>query len=281
MNQMTMKKVLSLLLAASFAVFLACGKGKEVTKAEDEGQDDQQAQTTTTAAGTDTGATAAAPAAAAPAAVADAATISGTVKFAGAAPNMPTIQMNADPYCQSQHSAAPAKDEEVVVGAGGELANVIVYIKNAPAGNTTSTPAVIDQKGCQYHPHVQAVEVNQPIQIKNSDATLHNIHAMPVVNAAFNEGQPVQGMVSTKKFDKPEITPFKVKCDVHGWMKSYMVVLPHPYHGVSGMDGKFTISNVPPGNYTLVFWHEKYGTQEQTVTVGPKETKTVDATFKG
>jgi hypothetical protein len=194
---------------------------------------------------------------------------------------MPTIQMNADTYCQSQHASAPATDEEVVVGSGGELANVLVYIKNAPAGATTSTPAVIDQHGCQYRPHVQAVEVNQPIQIKNSDATLHNIHAMPVVNSAFNEGQPVQGMVSTKKFDKPEITPFKIKCDVHGWMKSYMVVLPHPYHGVSGMDGKFTIGNLPPGSYTITAWHEKYGTQEQNITVGAKEAKTVDFTFKG
>jgi hypothetical protein len=275
-----MKKFLTLLLAATFVTFLACGKGKEVSKAEDEGEDDQQAQTTTTATTTAASAPSAAPTAAAPA-VADAATITGTVKFAGTAPTMPTIQMNADPYCQSQHASAPAKDEEVVVGPGGELANVIVYVKNAPAGNTTTTPAVIDQHGCQYHPHVQAVEVNQPIQIKNSDATLHNIHAMPVVNSAFNEGQPVQGMVSTKHFDKAEITPFKIKCDVHGWMKSFMVVLPHPYHSVSGMDGKYTIGNLPPGSYTLVFWHEKYGSQEQNITVAPKESKTVDFSFKG
>ena len=275
-----MKKFLTMLLAATFALTLACGKGKEVTKAEDEGEDDQQAQTTTSETGAAASTAPAATAAAAPA-VADAATLTGTIKFAGTAPAMPNIQMNADPYCQSQHAAAPAKDEEVVVGPGGELANVLVFIKNAPAGATTTTPAVIDQHGCQYHPHVQAVEVNQPIQIKNSDATLHNIHAMPVVNSAFNEGQPVQGMVSTKKFDKAEITPFKIKCDVHGWMKSFMVVLPHPYHGVSGMDGKFTIGNLPPGNYTVVAWHEKYGQQEQKITVGAKEQKQLAFTFKG
>jgi hypothetical protein len=104
---------------------------------------------------------------------------------------------------------------------------------------------------------------------------------MPTVNSAFNEGQPVQGMVSTKKFDKAEIAPFKIKCDVHGWMKSFMVVLPHPYHGVSGMNGTFNISNLPPGTYTIVAWHEKYGQQEQSITVGAKETKTVNFTFKG
>jgi plastocyanin len=271
-----MKKFLTLLLAATFTLTLACGKGKEVSDAEDEGEDDQEVQTTTTAAegtGTAPAATAAAPA------VADAATITGLVKFEGGAPAMPNIAMNADPFCQSQHSA-PAKDEEVVVGAGGELANVIVFVKNAPAGGAAPGPALLDQKGCQYRPHVQAVQVGQPIQIKNSDATLHNVHAMPTVNSGFNEGQPVP-MTTTKKFDKVEMTPFKIKCDVHGWMKSYMVVLPHSYHGVSGMDGKYTIGNLPPGSYTLVFWHEKYGTQEQNVTVGAKESKAVDAIFKG
>src|SRR5262245_42336519 len=112
-----MKKFLTMLLAATFVLALACGKGKEGTKAE--GEDDQQAQTTTTAEGTATAP--AATTAAAPAAVADAGTLTGTIKFAGAAPAMPNIQMNADPYCQSQHASAPAKDEEVVVGPGGEL----------------------------------------------------------------------------------------------------------------------------------------------------------------
>jgi len=194
---------------------------------------------------------------------------------------MPVIQMSADPYCQAQHASAPATDEEVVVGPGGELANVIVFIKNAPPAPPPATPAVLDQKGCQYHPHVQAVQVGQALQIKNDDATLHNVHALPNVNSPFNEGQPVQGMVSTKKFDKPELTPFKVKCDVHGWMKSFMVVLPHPYHGVSDMHGAFTIGNLPPGTYTVVAWHEKYGQQEQNITVGPKESKAVNFTFKG
>ena len=271
-----MKKFLTLLLAATFTLTLACGKGKEVTEAEDEGEDDQEVQTTTTAA--EAGTAPAATAAAAPV-VADAATLTGLVKFEGGAPAMPNIQMNADPYCQSQHST-PAKDEEVMVGPGGELANVIVYVKNAPNAPAPSGPAVLDQRGCQYHPHVQAVQVGQPLDIKNSDATLHNVHAMPVVNSAFNEGQPVP-MTTTKKFDKAEMTPFKIKCDVHGWMKSYMVVLPHPYHGVSGTNGTFNIANLPPGTYTVVAWHEKYGSQEQSVTVGAKESKAVNFTFKG
>ena len=152
---------------------------------------------------------------------------------------------------------------------------------NAPAAPPNSTPALLDQKGCQYFPHVSAVQVGQPLNIKNSDNTLHNVHAMPEANRQFNEGQPVQGMVSTKKFDKVEMKPFRIKCDVHGWMKSYMAVLPHSWHGVSQTNGNFTIANLPPGNYTLVAWHEKFGTQEQQVQVGPNEQKQVQFTFKG
>ena len=273
-----MKKFLNMLLAATLVMTISCGKGKEAAKDEDEGEDDQVAQTTT--ATSETAATAATAAAAAPVS-ADAATLTGLVKFEAAPPKMPPLQMSADPYCNSQHST-PATDEEVVVSPAGELANVFVYVKNVSGTFTApSAPAVLDQKGCQYHPHVTGVQVGQALQIKNSDATLHNVHAMPAVNKGFNEGQPVQGMVSTKKFDKAEITPFRVKCDVHGWMKSYMAVMPHPFFSVSGMNGTFTIGNLPPGSYTVVAWHEKYGAQEQQVTVGAKESKALNFTFKG
>ena len=271
-----MKKFLALTYATTLLFATACGGGKETASKQDEGEDDQALQT----ASASTAGTAAT--AAAPVASADAATITGVVKLEGAAPKMPAIVFSADPYCQSQHPAgAGANDEEVVVGPAGELANVIVYVKNAPAGAATTTPAVLDQKGCQYHPHVQVLEVGQPLQIRNDDATLHNVHAMPNNNSQFNEGQPVQGMVSTKKFDKPEMVPFRIKCDVHGWMKSFMAVLPHPYHSVSQMNGTFSIGNLPPGTYTLTAWHEKYGTQEQQVTVGAKESKAITFTFKG
>jgi plastocyanin len=276
---MTMKKFVSLMFAATLVLSIGCGKGKEASK-QDEGEDDEQ--TTTTVASSTTSTTPAAAAPAAAAVSADAATLTGLVKFEGAAPKMTNIQMSADPYCQSQHTSAPATEEDVVAGPAGELANVFVYIKDIK-GNfaAPSTPVVIDQKGCQYHPHVNAVMVGQPLQIKNDDATLHNVHAMPNANSQFNEGQPVQGMVSTKHLDKPEMTPFKIKCDVHGWMKSYMAVMPHPFYSVSQTNGTFTISNLPPGQYTVVAWHEKYGQQEQQVTVGAKESKALNFTFKG
>lgn len=275
---MTMKKFLSMMFACTFVFALACGKGKEASR-EDKGEDDEDVRTTTVVSSTDTAAAGGAAAPAAPVS-ADAATLTGTVKLDGAGPKMAAIQMSADSYCQSQHSA-PAMDQDVVVSAAGELANVFVYIKevkgNFPA---PSTPVLLDQKGCQYSPHVNAVMVGQPLQIRNDDQTLHNVHAMPAINTQFNEGQPVQGMISTKKFDKAEITPFKVKCDVHGWMKSYMAVMPHPFYAVSQNNGSFTIPNLPPGQYTVIAWHEKFGQQEQQITVGAKESKALSFTFK-
>lgn len=274
---MSMKKFLSLLSVSTIVFTIACGGGTEVADSN-EGEDDQAPPAA--AAGSTAGGSAA-PAAAAPAAVdPNAATVAGLVKFEGAAPKMGALQMSADSFCASQHQT-PVNDEDVVVGAGGELANVLVYVKNI-TGNypPPATAAVVDQRGCQYHPHVNAVQVGQKVDIKNSDQTLHNVHAMPTVNSAFNEGQPIP-MVSTKKFDKVEMQPFKIKCDVHGWMKSYMAVLPHPFWGVSQMNGQFNIANLPPGNYTLVAWHEKYGAQEQAITVGAKEQKQVTFTFKG
>jgi plastocyanin len=273
---MSLRKYLTLLSSVLLVVAIGCGKGKEVVDEKDLGEDDQALQTAAAESTAGGGGTPAVAAAADP----NAATVAGLVKFEGAAPKMPNLQMSADPYCASQHQA-PEPDEEVIVGPAGELANVIVYVKNGPATPVPAQAAVLDQLGCKYVPHVTAVQAGQQIQIKNSDNTLHNVHAMPAVNGQFNEGQPVQGMVSTKKFDKVEPTPFRIKCDVHGWMKSYMAVLPNSFHSVSQGNGSFSIANLPPGSYTLVAWHEKYGAQEQQVTVAAKEQKQVTFTFKG
>jgi hypothetical protein len=131
-----------------------------------------------------------------------------------------------------------------------------------------------------YTPHVLGLVAGQQLDIINSDETLHNIHAFPEKNEAFNLGMPVKGMKYTKKFDKPEVM-VKIKCDVHGWMLAWAGVLPHPFFAVTAADGSFTIPNLPPGTYTIEAWQEKLGTQTQQVTVGDKETKTVSLAFKG
>jgi plastocyanin len=200
----------------------------------------------------------------------------------GAAPKNEPIKMNADPVCVKENTTPQFQETWEVGSDGKSLGNVFVYVKDG-LGNyvfdTPTKPATIDQKSCRYHPHVFGIMVNQPLEIVNSDPTLHNIHAMPKGNAEFNNGQPIQGMKMTHTFDKPEVmVPFK--CDVHGWMNAYVGVVSHPYFAVTDKDGKFDLPNLPPGTYTIEAWHEKGGAQTASVTIGPKETKEISFTFK-
>ena len=219
------------------------------------------------------------PAAAAPATPIDpatVATINGTVKFDGAAPKASKIDMSQDPGCKGMNEA-----ENVVVN-GGDLANVFVYVKDG-LGNRTfdlpKDPVVLEQQGCQYHPHVIAMQVAQNVDVVNSDQTTHNIHPIPKDNREWNESQPPGAAPIEKSFTREEIA-IPVKCNVHPWMKAYMAVVPNPYYQVTDKDGKFDLKNLPPGTYTLTAWHELYGTSDQTVTIGAKESKTVTFTFK-
>jgi plastocyanin len=206
--------------------------------------------------------------------------ISGKITLEGTAPEMQAIQMAADPYCAKAHTS-PVKQEFVVVGDNGALANVFVYVKSGLGDRqfpVPSDPVVLDQHGCEYIPHVMGVQVGQKFEVLNSDETLHNIHAMPKINKEFNIGQPVKGLKTDKEFTDVEVmVPFK--CDVHKWMNSYAGVLNHPYYAVTGMDGSYSIKGLPPGQYVIEAWQERMGTKEMNVTVGEKATAEADFTF--
>lgn len=207
------------------------------------------------------------------------AVVKGSVKFTGTAPKFEKIKMDADPVCKGLHST-PIMPEEVVVNANGTLQWVMVYVKDGLGNRTFPTPAepvVLDQKGCTYHPHVFGMMAGQGVKILNSDATLHNIHPLPKVNKGFNVGMPKPGEIM-KNFESAE-DPFHIKCDVHKWMSSYCGVFAHPFYSVTNESGAFELKGLPAGTYTIVAWHEKYGTKEMSVTVGDGESKDIEFSF--
>jgi hypothetical protein len=212
---------------------------------------------------------------------ATAASITGKVIFDGTPPQNPVINMGSDPACAGDGKTA-VTSESIVVDNGG-LQNVFVYIKDG-LGNKylydAPTAAVtLDQKGCHYVPHVVGLRTTQPLDVVNSDNTMHNVHAMPENNREFNHGQPVPGVKNTVTFNVAEVLiPFK--CDVHAWMHAYIGVVDHPYFAVSGGGGKFELRTIPPGTYTIEAVHEKLGRQTQTVTLGEKDAKEITFTFK-
>jgi hypothetical protein len=218
---------------------------------------------------------------AAPAApAAGATTITGRVSFEGTPPAPEKVKTSADPKCQQMHPQGLEK-ATVAVKDGG-LAHAFVWLKSGVSGSqpAPAEAAVLDQQGCEYHPHVVGVRTGQNITIRNSDDTLHNIHPRPSVNKGFNIGQARKGMEAQKSFDKQEIM-IPVGCDVHPWMRSYISVVDHPYFAVTKDDGTYEIKNVPPGDYEVEVVHEKLKNQTQKVSVKAGAPAKADFAFKG
>ena len=211
--------------------------------------------------------------------------ISGSVKLTGTAPHMRGIDMSKDPWCAKQHANSPAHMENVVVGSGDGLENVVLYISEGLTGGAlaevpTETP-VFDQKNCMYTPHVLAMDVNQKFKVITSDQTTHNIHPNPnpmTGNIPWNQSQPPGAAPIVKSWKAPEMIP--VQCNIHPWMHGYFTVVKGPY-ATTDASGAYTINNVPPGSYTVTAWQEDLGTQTAKVTVAAGGTGSANFTFKG
>jgi plastocyanin len=260
MNKKTSVAMFGLLCLLSLWILVGCSKKEEPTEA-------QPSAPATTAAPT---------AAATPIDSSTAASVSGAVKFDGAAPKASKIDMSQDAACKGTNTA------ETIVVDGGKLANVFVYVKEGLGDRTFDLPkeaVTIDQKGCQYHPHVLGAMAGQNIEIKNDDPTTHNIHPTPQANREWNESQPPAAAPLQKSFAREEIM-LPVKCNQHPWMRMYINVVKSPFYAVTGPDGKYEIKGLPPGDYTIAFVQEKLGEQTQKVTLAAKDSKTADATFK-
>ena len=206
--------------------------------------------------------------------------VTGTVTYEGEIPKFKEIQMDADPICLS-HNKEKVFPQSLVLGENKTLGNVFVRLtRNVPKVNypPPDEPVVINQEGCMYHPHVLGIMVGQTLKILNPDGTLHNVHVLSKVNPEFNLAMPKFRIETSKVFDKPEFM-FPIKCDVHPWMGAWVTVMDHPYFNVTGVDGRFTIKDVPAGTYDIEAWHEKLGTRSATINVTGGGDNKIDFTF--
>ena len=189
--------------------------------------------------------------------------IVGNIRFAGMIPSPRQLEISKD---QEVCGRTEKFDRSLVVGESKGLQNVLVSLRDISVGKEFSAKkSILDQRDCVYDPRIVVVPVGQPLSIMNNDGVLHSLHTHSVRNPAFNKAQPKFKKEIVQIFSFPEV--IKLTCDVHSWMSGWIVVSQHPYYAVSGVEGYFTLANVPEGNYELLFWHEKLGEKKQDVIV--------------
>lgn len=208
-------------------------------------------------------------------------TISGMVKFEGAAPEMKKLEITKDTQVCGK---AEKFDESIVLGEGNGLKNTIVYLMDISSGADFPSDAKyeLDQKGCHFNPHVRLLPVGKRLTVINPDRINHNVHIFSSENPAFNKSQPGTRRKMNVKAVKKAEGPVSVKCDVHGWMNAWIAYIPHPYFALTDENGKYTLENVPPGTYKLAYWQEACGTNKAepvSVTVEAGGTVTQDFTL--
>lgn len=207
---------------------------------------------------------------------ATAGSITGAVVYDGPPAEPTVIDMKSEPAC-AQSNASPASAQPLIVDSKGNVANAVVYVKDGLGPHHFNPPQAVvalDQRGCVYQPRVVALMADQTLEIHNSDATIHNVHATPRTNGEWNKAQPSGARILQTSFPKPELAiPFM--CNVHPWMRAFVFVFDHPFYAITPASGTFHLSNLPPGAYTIEAWQEKLGTQRQQVTLGPHESKRI------
>jgi plastocyanin len=192
-------------------------------------------------------------------------TVKGQVKYGGVAPAREKIEVTKDAAkCGAE---GPKLKEDLVVGAGGGIANAVVHIKGITKGKAfkTDEPPTLDQRVCQFRPHVTLVPAGGTLSVLNSDGILHNVHTYGEANAPVNKAQPGFKKQIQIEFAKPET--MRVECDAHPWMKGWIVVQDDPYYAVTDENGNFSIAEVPAGTYEVEVWQETLGKQTASVTV--------------
>jgi plastocyanin len=195
-----------------------------------------------------------------------AADLTGSVLYTGKLPERAKVPVTIDQYICGKEKDA----EDLVIGPKRGVQNAVVWLENPPAGaKWPAQPAKVemDQKGCVFAPRVLVVPVGGTVDFLNSDRLLHNLHSMSKDNPSFNRTQP-QNRTIPITFTKPELVT--ITCDLHSWMKSWVVVAEHPFYAVTDAAGAYRIANVPPGKYRLRMWQEALGETTREVVVGPQ-----------
>jgi len=206
--------------------------------------------------------------------------IEGVVSVEGAVPPRPLISMGADPVCVALNRGEARVDDIVV--ERGRLANVLIYVESAALDSQTFEPRpwmpALGRRKCRTVPHVLGMQAGQTLQVQNGDRTMHNYNFETKVNPRFNKAlAPGEGFEILFKEPEP---PFVIRCNLHPWERGYVAVLPHPFFYVTGRNGSFAIEGLPPGDYEVVIWHEKFKEARVKVSVGVRESKVVNFTLK-
>jgi hypothetical protein len=183
-------------------------------------------------------------------------TISGTVKWSGPVPRSLSFPITKDPQICDPDSKKTADLERLIIGAQGGVANTVVYLKDISSGKAMDLPEQrrhLDQRHCRYIPHILLVPASAELEMVSSDATLHTIHMDGA--ASYNLPFPFAGRPTTRAFQTPGLV--NLRCNGgHVWMNAEMFVAPHPYYAVTDEGGHFEFTDVPPGTYQIVAWHE-------------------------
>jgi plastocyanin len=195
--------------------------------------------------------------------VAAGASLKGTVVMTGPVPPQKKLEVTNNQYiCGTEKEPG-----DLILSARKEVSNAVVWIDNPPAGAGSFKDAKVemDQKACAFIPRIVIVPAGETMFFLNSDRLLHNIHATPSLNVAINMAQPRNRSIPAT-FVKPEIV--RIGCDLHPWMRAWVVVAAHPWYAITGPEGQFAFDNLPPGQYKLNAWHERLGKVEMNATVG-------------